>query len=237
MSTGIITTIAGNWIDGFNGENLQASSASLRYPQGIALGAFGKIYFVDTHNNRIRIVNQSTGMITTIATTNDPLEIALGNQQQIFYSFLWKKSEAHFFGTTQTPTAAPSPIHTAVPTHVPTLIPTPVQRPVPTFKPTLVRTAIPTAVPSPHPIAPPASSPLIASTTSVIQAREVKIIIKINSYAKIRKEIERRRNICKIFVIALFDIWIGNFNSYFLNCGKCLSNWFNIHNVIFMVLC
>lgn len=54
-STGIITTMAGNGTAGFSGDAGAASSASLNYPKGIAIGA-GQLYIADTNNNRIRSV-------------------------------------------------------------------------------------------------------------------------------------------------------------------------------------
>ncbi len=67
VATGIITTIAGNGIASFSGDNSVATSASLSSPSGVALDAAGNIYIADSNNNRIRKVNAATGIITTIA--------------------------------------------------------------------------------------------------------------------------------------------------------------------------
>jgi DNA-binding beta-propeller fold protein YncE len=56
-ATGIITTVAGNGEPGFSGDGGLATSASLNYPNGIALDANGNLFIVDNGNNRIRKVN------------------------------------------------------------------------------------------------------------------------------------------------------------------------------------
>lgn len=66
---GIITTVAGNGAQGFSGDGGAATSASLDSPVGVALDATNNIYIADTHNQRIRMVTVSTGVITTIAGT------------------------------------------------------------------------------------------------------------------------------------------------------------------------
>ncbi len=65
-TAGIITTIAGNGMQGFSGDSAQATSAELNNPFGVALDAFGNLYISDGSNNRIRKVN-TIGIITTIA--------------------------------------------------------------------------------------------------------------------------------------------------------------------------
>ena len=66
-ATGVITTVAGNGTQGFSGDGGAATSASLSYPRGVALDAFGHLYFADGNNNRVRVVVASTGAITTVA--------------------------------------------------------------------------------------------------------------------------------------------------------------------------
>ena len=67
VSTGIITTFAGNGGFGFSGDGGAGSSAALYYPSGVAVDAAGNVYSTDTYNQRIRVVVASTGIITTIA--------------------------------------------------------------------------------------------------------------------------------------------------------------------------
>jgi len=67
-SSGIITTIAGTGVAGYNGDDIAATLAEINYPSALTLDASGNIYFCDDHNFRIRMINTS-GVITTIAGT------------------------------------------------------------------------------------------------------------------------------------------------------------------------
>jgi len=66
-STGIITTVVGNGSAGYSGDGAAAVSAELNNPSGVAVDAAGNIYIADANNYRIRKVNVSTGIITTVA--------------------------------------------------------------------------------------------------------------------------------------------------------------------------
>jgi sugar lactone lactonase YvrE len=86
--TGIITTVAGlppesfgfegltdGGIDppfgptnqGYNGDNIPATSALLNTPASVAVDVAGNLFIADFGNNRIRKVDHSTGVITTVA--------------------------------------------------------------------------------------------------------------------------------------------------------------------------
>jgi sugar lactone lactonase YvrE len=65
--TGIVTTFAGNGTAGFSGDGGPATLASLNGPQYVALDGHGHMAIADTTNNRIRVVDMATGIITTIA--------------------------------------------------------------------------------------------------------------------------------------------------------------------------
>ena len=67
VSTGVITTIVGTGGVGYSGDNAVATSATIYYPQGVAVDTSGNIYIADQYNNRIRKVTISTGIISTIA--------------------------------------------------------------------------------------------------------------------------------------------------------------------------
>jgi sugar lactone lactonase YvrE len=56
VSTGIISTVAGNGTEGYSGDGGAAISAEFDWPEGIALDSSGKLYIADTNNNRIRKV-------------------------------------------------------------------------------------------------------------------------------------------------------------------------------------
>lgn len=64
---GIITSIAGKGVDGFSGDGGPATEAMLDTPVGLALDNAGNLFIADTGNNRIRKLNLSTGIITTVA--------------------------------------------------------------------------------------------------------------------------------------------------------------------------
>lgn len=71
-STGIIKTIAGTTSFGtFNGDNIPATSAELGLPAGIVLNNQGAILFTDLIHHRIRKIDLSSGVITTICGTGD----------------------------------------------------------------------------------------------------------------------------------------------------------------------
>ena len=67
VSTGIITTIAGNGTEGFSGDGGAATSAELDSPYGVAVDSSGNVYIADSFNNRVRVVTASTGVISTLA--------------------------------------------------------------------------------------------------------------------------------------------------------------------------
>jgi hypothetical protein len=67
ITTGLITTVAGNGTHGYSGDNGPATSAALGYVEGIAVDAAGNIYIADTDNQRIRMVSSTNGNITTVA--------------------------------------------------------------------------------------------------------------------------------------------------------------------------
>ncbi len=64
-TNGIISTFAGNGIEGFSGDGSFATSAEINSPGWVLLDAYGNLYFTDEGNNRVRKVNAS-GMINTI---------------------------------------------------------------------------------------------------------------------------------------------------------------------------
>ncbi|WP_327096108.1 hypothetical protein OIE68_40220 [Nocardia vinacea] len=65
---GVITTVAGTGIWGYNGDNKPAIDAELRQPTDVAVDGAGNLYIADTNNNRVRRVDPA-GVITTVAGT------------------------------------------------------------------------------------------------------------------------------------------------------------------------
>jgi trimeric autotransporter adhesin len=68
-ATGVITTVAGTGTAGFSGDAGMAAEAQLNYPTGVALDAVGRVFIADSYNSRVRMVDPSTGVITTVAGT------------------------------------------------------------------------------------------------------------------------------------------------------------------------
>ncbi len=67
LSTGIISTVAGNHNGGYSGDGGSATSAELRNPLDVCLDAQGNFYISDDGNSVVRMVNGTTGIITTVA--------------------------------------------------------------------------------------------------------------------------------------------------------------------------
>jgi sugar lactone lactonase YvrE len=63
----IINTIAGKGIAGYSGDDSLAINAKLKAPARICADKFGNIFIADAGNARIRKINASTGIITTVA--------------------------------------------------------------------------------------------------------------------------------------------------------------------------
>jgi sugar lactone lactonase YvrE len=69
VSTGIITTVAGNGTSSFCGDSGPATSACLSFPEGIALDTNGNLFIADQGNSVVRRVDALTGIITSVAGT------------------------------------------------------------------------------------------------------------------------------------------------------------------------
>jgi uncharacterized protein YjiK len=65
-SVALISTVAGNGTNGFEGDGAAATSAKLDTPFDVARDSSGNIYIVDSNNNRIRKID-TNGNITTVA--------------------------------------------------------------------------------------------------------------------------------------------------------------------------
>jgi len=65
-SLGNITTVAGDTIPTYGGDDGPATDAALNYPTGVAVDSSGILYIADYVNNRVRVVNAS-GIIATLA--------------------------------------------------------------------------------------------------------------------------------------------------------------------------
>jgi sugar lactone lactonase YvrE len=78
---GIITTAAGIGVPGYGGDHGPANAAQLEYPFGMGMASSGLLYFSDascscwnpTAPGRVRVLNLSTGIITTVMDGQTPI--------------------------------------------------------------------------------------------------------------------------------------------------------------------
>ncbi len=69
FTQGLVTTIAGTGVAGFSGDGGPAQAAQVNFPQDLEIGPDGNLYFADANNNRVRKIDLTTGVISTIAGT------------------------------------------------------------------------------------------------------------------------------------------------------------------------
>ena len=72
-TNGIITTVAGNGIAGYSGDESAATNASIASPRGIHFDSAGNLYIADKNNNRIRevaLAGSPTRALTSVTTSN-----------------------------------------------------------------------------------------------------------------------------------------------------------------------
>jgi sugar lactone lactonase YvrE len=70
--TATVTTIAGTGVPGYNGDGGPATDAQINRPEDMEIGPDGNLYFADTNNNRVRMIDLSAGTIQTVAGTGEP---------------------------------------------------------------------------------------------------------------------------------------------------------------------
>ena len=72
LATGIITTVAGSGVQGFEGDDGLAVDATFNSPHGVDVDRHGNVYIADTFNNRIRKIDAVDGIVTTVAGSGIP---------------------------------------------------------------------------------------------------------------------------------------------------------------------
>ncbi|HZS12263.1 MAG TPA: hypothetical protein VFA38_08435 [Nitrospirales bacterium] len=70
-NTGIISTVAGVCRYGFDGDGKPAVKSMLHAPEAVVFDADNHMYISDTMNHRVRKVDHTTGIITTVAGNGD----------------------------------------------------------------------------------------------------------------------------------------------------------------------
>jgi uncharacterized protein YjdB len=68
-ASGIISTVAGNGVNGSGGDGGAAIAAQLSYPGGVAFDGAGNMYIAGDGNQKVRMVNAATGIMSTFAGT------------------------------------------------------------------------------------------------------------------------------------------------------------------------
>lgn len=70
-TNGIVTTVAGTGVAGYNGDNIQGTKAQLNTPWRVTLDPAGNLYIADSVNDRIRKLAPN-GIITTVVGNGSP---------------------------------------------------------------------------------------------------------------------------------------------------------------------
>ena len=82
--TGVITTVAGTGTHGYTGDGGPATNARLWEPIGVAVDAAGNLFVADSSNERVRRVDAETGVITTIARSDQFIGVAVDAVGNLF---------------------------------------------------------------------------------------------------------------------------------------------------------
>src|SRR6266436_869966 len=69
--TGLISSVAGNGDKSYSGDGGPATAAALNEPYGVVLDRAGNIFIADRLNRRVRRIDAASGVITTLAGTDD----------------------------------------------------------------------------------------------------------------------------------------------------------------------
>jgi sugar lactone lactonase YvrE len=87
VSTGAISTFAGDGQFGDTGDNGSPTASALAHPEGVALDPWGDVYIADSSNDAIRVVSVFTGDIFTylnLPTYGWPSGIAVDSQFNLY---------------------------------------------------------------------------------------------------------------------------------------------------------
>ena len=71
FTDGQIVTVAGTGERDFGGDDGPAVDAKIAFPGDMEIGPDGNLYFADTNNNRVRMIDLSSGVISTVVGTGE----------------------------------------------------------------------------------------------------------------------------------------------------------------------
>jgi sugar lactone lactonase YvrE len=104
VSTGVITTVAGNGTAGNSGDGGLATNAQLNNPVGVSVDTTGNIYISDSLNNKIRVVGASG----VTAPTFSPVSATYSTAQTVTISDSAPGATIYYTTDGSTPTTASS---------------------------------------------------------------------------------------------------------------------------------
>src|ERR1043165_5682721 len=81
----VITTIAGNGINGYSGDGGPAVNAVLYYPGGLCLDGVGNILFADEGNQHIRKITEGTNIISMVANAA-ATDVVFDNSGNLYFA-------------------------------------------------------------------------------------------------------------------------------------------------------
>ncbi|OJJ19190.1 hypothetical protein BKI52_20475 [marine bacterium AO1-C] len=85
LTTGVITTVAGDGVRRFGGDGGPATAASFNVPEGLVIDNSGNLYIADQYNNRVRKIDATTGNISTISSSvGRPQAITIGADGHLY---------------------------------------------------------------------------------------------------------------------------------------------------------
>ncbi|MDQ2925288.1 MAG: Ig-like domain repeat protein [Acidobacteriota bacterium] len=82
---GVISTVAGNGVQGRSAEGAVARNASLDSPRGIALSGFGAPVFADAHNSTVREIATDADMYALLGGTSHVVVVTLATPAALTY--------------------------------------------------------------------------------------------------------------------------------------------------------
>ena len=86
-ATGTVTVVAGTGVQGSSGDGGPALAATLDTPSGVALSPAGDVFVADAHEHRIRRIDHTTGLISTVAATFGlPLGLAVDSTGALLFT-------------------------------------------------------------------------------------------------------------------------------------------------------